>query len=422
MAPRNKQLPMSFNPMAEMLSALSSIIGLNQLLDNFAAKLKEMFGAANVFVVLYEPITDRFVGKMAKGEHTAFLRELTFSRTSNLMKWLSVNRCSLETAQSREIVKFLLEDEQRILREGDIQLCVPLIVGNRLTGAIFMGAKQGANAYPRSEIQVISMLADQSALAIENAVMYELQEDKLKKLFHADKLATVGELAAGAAHEIRNPLTSIRSTVQYLQKELPEGRRDLVAGIIEEVDRIDQVIKGLLSFSRSSELKMEFVDLQELLNQTLLLLESEMRKHSIEVGKDYRSDDSKLYGDPAQLKQVFVNILLNSVQAMPAGGRINLSITTERHQEAGESPVDFHRIEIADSGPGIPAQDIGKIFHPFFTTKDEGTGLGLSIAYGIISKHEGSIDVRSETDGVHRGTTVSIRLPKNHQPSLSRTG
>lgn len=393
----------------EFVKTLHLIVGLEQLLENFSAKLKEMLAAETLYVVLFEPITNRYVGKKAKGAHAEWLAELNFSRTDHLMQWLSVNQVPLEVAKAAAVMQFLSERERALLHKTGTVVVVPLIVINRLTGALFVSQKQNGKAYSSTEIAVLSTLASHSALAIEHALMYQFQEDKLKKIFHADKLATVGELAAAAAHEIRNPLTSIRSTVQYVHKNLPDDKKPLVDGIIEEVDRIDQIIKGLLSFSKSSELHFEYVILEDILNQTLLLLDPEFRKHNIEVDKKFNSPHCRIAADAAQLKQVFLNVILNGVQAMPQGGRITVTISGDgKHADQR----GFACVTIADTGPGIPEKDLAKVFDPFYTTKESGTGLGLSIAYGIISKHGGEIEITSTTEKPNNGTTVMIRLPK----------
>jgi signal transduction histidine kinase len=304
-------------------------------------------------------------------------------------------------------MEFLSETDREVLQQTDTVLVVPLIVLNRLTGVVFVSRKLNSESYSEAEIAFLSMLTDQSALAIEYAMMYQFQEDKLKKLFHADKLATVGELAAGVAHEIRNPLTSIRSTVQYVQKGLSGTKRELVDGIIEEVDRIDRIIHGLLSFSRTSELQMGDVNVKEILDQTLLLLEPELRRYDITVQRRCELPDLQIPADTSQLKQVFLNILLNSIQAMPNGGTI--TITTD---ETIRQKSEFVCVTISDTGPGIPEQDIARVFDPFYTTKETGTGLGLSISYGIVNKHGGEIELESTTEGPTTGTTVTVRLPK----------
>lgn len=397
-------------PPDEFLRALTTIVGLDQLLENFSAKLRESLHVETVYLVLYEPITNRYVGKKAKGVHSAALEYLNFSKNDHLIRWLNVNRTMLELERSPEVVKYFSHHEREILEKTASMLVVPMIVVNRLTGGLFIGRKTNGISFLPDELSRISMLANRSALAIEYALMYQFQEDKLKRLFLADSLATMGELAAGAAHEIRNPLTSIRSTVQYLRKDLPETKRPMMDGIIEEVDRIDRIIQGLLSFSKSSELHLDTIDIRDILNQTLLLLEPEFRKHSIVIQKEFTSSDTYISGDTSQLKQVFLNIILNSTQAMPAGGTISLTIRRI------PAPVDAVEITIGDTGSGIAEENLSRLFDPFYTTKESGTGLGLSISYGIISKHGGEIEIQSTTSGEQKGTTVTIRLP-NIEPS-----
>lgn len=390
----------------EFLKPLSSIVGFDQLVPSLCSKLHEHLNASSVFIVLFEPITNRYVGKDARGIHREMLSEFSFSHTAKLMRWLGVNMTPFDAAHDDEVRRFLVEEERSLLSRARVALVVPLIVVNRLTGALFIGERSDGRPYSQSQLNALVLVANQSALAIEHALMYQFQEDKLRRLFRAESLATMGELAAGAAHEIRNPLTSIRSTVQYLQKEIPEAKRGLVDGIIEEVDRIDAIIKGLLSFSRSSELHVAPVDIGEVISQTLMLLESELRLHSITARWNYRSTQKAVVlGDAAQLKQVFLNILLNGVQAMPEGGNLEISLDDP-------SPgVPTIAIKIRDNGCGIPDTDLPHVFDPFFTNKESGTGLGLSISYGIVGKHGGEIEIASTTEGPDRGTVVTVRLP-----------
>lgn len=391
-------------PLEEFLKSLTYIVDLGQLLDNLLAKLKELTNADTLYVMLFEPITNRYVGKKAKGSTPELLSEFNFSRSDNLVRWLTVNRMPLNVIRQTEVTRFLSKSKQAILEKAHIQIVFPLIVVNRLTGALFCSLKRDHADYTPEEMEMASLLTSQSALAIEHALMYQFQEDKLRRLFHADKLVTVGELAAGAAHEIRNPLTSIRSTVQYLQKDLPAERKVLVEGILEEVDRIDRIIKGLLSFSKLTELNIEVVNLCDIIDQTLLLLEPELRRHGIGVEKEYDHQAAHMMADASQLKQVFLNILLNSIQAMPHGGRLRI----------GAHQSDFHSVsvEVTDTGPGIWEKDLSRVFDPFYTTKEGGTGLGLSISYGIVSKHGGHIELKSVTEGPQTGTTVVVHLPK----------
>ena len=392
----------------EFLRSLNLLVGLEQVLDNLSARFREMLNASAVYMVLFEPVMDTYVGKKAKGGKAERLRDFTFAKADPLIKWLNVNHAVLEVDRQPAIVAFLSDREQTLLRNEKIQLVIPLIVVNRLTGALFVSGKENGEPYLSEEIEFLPLLAGQSALAVEHALMYQFQEDKLRGLFHADKLATVGELAAGAAHEIRNPLTSIRSTIQYLAKELAPDKQPLAVGVIEEVDRIDRIIQGLLTFSRTSELHTAPVIIEDVLTQTLLLLEPELRKHNVEVTRDCRSGDIPIQGDAGQLKQVFLNILLNSIQAMSGGGTVQ--VTTFLEAEGEKNLV----IEVIDTGAGIPAASVQKVFDPFFTTKENGTGLGLSISYGIIGRHGGTISLASRAETPRTGTTVTIRLPRGN--------
>jgi signal transduction histidine kinase len=391
----------------EFLRSITLIPDIDQLLGNFTSKFTEMFAADSVYLVLLEPVTNRYVGRKAKGDKQELLSRFNFSQKDNLIKWLNVNRCPLNVARQEQVVEFLGEGEKELMGEASIQVVLPLVVINRLTGALFVGRVGHGSRYSLDEETMMSTLVSQSALAIEYAMIYQFQEDKLKRLFHADKLVTVGELAAGAAHEIRNPLAAIRSTVQYLQKDLPADKQNLVTGIIEEVDRIDKIIKGLLSFSKTSELHVDSLDLQDVLEQTLSLLDSELKKRNIEVVKQYRLADPRIRGDGPQLKQVFLNVLLNSLQAMEKNGSLSITTSMEPNRQ------NFVTVLFADNGSGIPASVLPRIFDPFYTTKENGTGIGLSISYGIVSRHGGEIQIRSSTDGEEKGTKVAINLPRN---------
>ncbi|HEY9166673.1 MAG TPA: ATP-binding protein [Candidatus Kryptonia bacterium] len=391
----------------EFLRSITLIPDIDQLLGHFTSKFAEMFAADSIYLVLLEPVTNRYVIRRTKGGKPSLVGRFGFLRTDNLIKWLNVNRRPLNVGIQGEVVSFLDAAEQKLLADASIQVVIPLIVINRLTGVLFVGRDNNKRRYSSEEESMMQSLVSQSALAIEYAMIYQFQEDKLKRLFHADKMMTVGELAAGAAHEIRNPLAAIRSTVQYLKKDLAGEKSKLADGIIEEVDRIDKIIKGLLSFSRISELHMEPLELNLVLEQTISLLDLEIKKHNIELVRDFRLADSRIKGDGAQLKQVFLNILLNGIQAMESSGCLSI-ITAESADQSGAIEVS-----VLDTGPGIPQAELARVFDPFYTTKENGTGLGLSISYGIISRHGGEIQIKNGADQKKRGTCVTITLPRD---------
>ncbi len=224
-------------------------------------------------------------------------------------------------------------------------------------------------------------------------------------LMQSQRLASLGKLAAGIAHEINNPLGGILvlSSLVLEDLEKDDPHRDNLQEVIKQTMRCRDIVKGLLQFSRQEEGKMEYVNVNEVLNNTLSLIEKQALFHNINVVKKMEEQIPYILGDNSQLQQVFMNIIFNAVQAMKEVGKLTINIW---HHKKNDMVI----VEISDTGCGIPENLIGHIFDPFFTTKEvgEGTGLGLAIAYGIITRHKGRMDVQSK---VNEGTTVTIKIP-----------
>jgi len=239
----------------------------------------------------------------------------------------------------------------------------------------------------------------------------KLEETHLQ-LASSEKMASLGKLAAGIAHEINNPLGGILiySSLLMEDSEDGDGRRQDLERIVQEATRCKEIVKSLLEFSRQTEPKLEPIDINKAITDGLFFLENQALFHNIEIVKKLDSFLPRVRGNPGQLKQVFMNIIVNAAEAMH--GRGVLTITT------GTSDDDKGiRIDFTDTGEGIPPENLSRIFDPFFTTKavGKGTGLGLSTSYGIIEGHGGRIDVKSM---VGKGTTFRIELPAD----LEQTG
>jgi len=222
-----------------------------------------------------------------------------------------------------------------------------------------------------------------------------------EQLIRADRLAAMGELTAGVAHEVRNPLGVIRASVQLLEEaECDRGRVLEAADVIkQEIDRLDKVIKALLDFGRPSSPTLVLTDVEDVLRDVELFTSRFAKQADVRIAERFRGGLPPVQADPDQLKQVFLNLVTNAVQAMEeTGGAIELRTALEG---------DFVQVTVADSGPGILASNIGKIFDPFFSTRDEGTGLGLTIVHRIIDEHGGHIEVDSGPEG----TTFRVSLP-----------
>ena len=231
-------------------------------------------------------------------------------------------------------------------------------------------------------------------------------DSKQEQLLQSRKLASIGTFSSGIAHELNNPLNNISLTADTLQEEettlSPEERREMVADIIHETERASKIVRNLLDFSREKATRDELVDLPEIIRKTVSLIQNQLSLQYVWVENYIPADLPQVRGDRHNLQQVFLNLLLNALQAMDEGGLIHLEGTAD---ERG-----YVRIEVNDTGRGIPEENLAHVFDPFFTTKPvgQGTGLGLSIAYGIVKKHGGYIEVRSK---VNVGTTFTVYLP-----------
>src|SRR2546428_719496 len=236
----------------------------------------------------------------------------------------------------------------------------------------------------------------------------ELKESQ-NILRRADRLSSLGLLTAGLAHEIRNPLVAIRTFTQLLPEryddaEFREGFQGLA---LKEVDRICGLITDLLSFARPSRPNVAEENLNDVVESITRILETEAKEKSVEITREFSANLPKAWIDREQMKQVFMNLILNAIQAMKEGGSIYILTRPYSKNEGGE-PGQFVQVEIRDTGVGIPEENLDHIFDPFFTSKDEGSGLGLSISHQIVQEHGGYVTVESK---IGAGTSFFINLP-----------
>ncbi|MGH7412187.1 MAG: two-component system sensor histidine kinase NtrB [Candidatus Methylomirabilis sp.] len=246
----------------------------------------------------------------------------------------------------------------------------------------------------------------------------ELQEqtrlllEKETQLRRADRLSALGQLSAGLAHEIRNPLGSIKGAVEILQDDYPAGhpKTEFFAILLKEVNRLNDVLTNFLSFARPVNPHLTPVDVRAVLTALEGLVSGQARGRRVQVFTSFHSGPSRVMADETLLKQAFLNIMLNALEAMPEGGDLAISTrlgsgTAAPH--ADERPEWLETV-FDDTGPGIAEEDLGRIFDPFFTTKKDGTGLGLAITHRIIENHQGTIRVMSQRG---KGTTFVLTLP-----------
>ena len=223
----------------------------------------------------------------------------------------------------------------------------------------------------------------------------------------AERLASIGRLAAGVAHEIRNPLGSLKGFLQYFQRKLPLDAQDktYLSVMIQEVDRLNAVVSNLLEFARPKEPTLEACDVTEILRHALTLLAQDAAAKQARIHRDFPDELPPMRLDRDQITQALLNLLLNAIQAIDAEGEIRVSASVSADSGSME-------ITIGDTGAGIAPDDLPRIFDPFFSTKKQGNGLGLAIAHAIIERHRGEISVESEPG---RGATFRVRLPRSPQ-------
>jgi signal transduction histidine kinase len=279
-------------------------------------------------------------------------------------------------------------------------LCVPLKIHTRVIGLLNVYTAE-RRRFREEEVEFLSALAAQSATAIENARLYQTMLDAQERLRQSERLAALGGMAVGLAHEIRNPLHTMRLLAYAMQKDYPPPSplyRDLEV-IQNEVARLALLVDQCLDVGRPKPPEVKPQKLPEIMEETLLLVVAEANRRGIRLRKSWPPELPRVWVDGAQIKQVFLNVLLNALQAMPSDGTIDVRI---------EADSDTIMTIIRDQGEGIPPEVKAQLFIPFFTTKPGGTGLGLSIAHRIIEGHRGRIRVISHQG---EGTTVRIELP-----------
>ncbi|MEW6410707.1 MAG: ATP-binding protein [Nitrospirota bacterium] len=249
----------------------------------------------------------------------------------------------------------------------------------------------------RDEIRELAERFNELSMRLKKA--RDEMESAHRKMLQTEKLAALGQLSAGIAHELKNPLTSIKMLFQSFIKNPEPSQRDIEV-ITEEINRMDDIITRVLGFSRTESLDLEKTSIVDILRRVIILTRYRTREQRIDLSEGLDTNIPLINVDKAQLEQVFFNLILNAIQAMPQGGKLRVSATLDGNGDL--------RVAIADTGNGIPLQIQDKVFDPFFTTKEDGTGLGLSVAYAIVKAHGGNIWFESLQGN---GTTFFVTLP-----------
>lgn len=244
----------------------------------------------------------------------------------------------------------------------------------------------------------------------------QLEKYHFQQMERADRLASLGEMATGVAHEVKNPLAGISSAISVMADDFPEDdpRRDIFRQILEQIRRLDKTATDLLVFGKPGKPEFAYLDLNDLVKKTLFFVSQHPEARNIHRRKDLARDLPPVWADAKQIQQVVLNISINAIQAMQAGGSLHLSTTAVERR--GQYMV---QLKISDTGKGIPPEELDKIFVPFYTTKTQGTGLGLPICKQLLEQHQGTLSVESR---LGEGTTFTIELPVTAGQALGVEG
>jgi len=390
--------------------SITLIADIDALIPSIVDRIKEIFGTDRVILLHTYPDSNVFSLAFSLGYDPETLTGAHMTQRDRLAKWLLTNETALVVETDQGVMSYLSATEREMLERLDVRVCVPMLALNRLTGMMLLSSTQKDWGMSEEDLNLLMMLLTQASIAFESAYLSQFQRDRMRRLYRAERLATVGQLAASVAHEIRNPMTAIRSTIQYLLREFDDRnpKRDLAQGVIAEVDRIDRIVDGLLSLTRRAEFTPSKISLAQLIGQTLLLIRTQAQEQSIEILCEESPQEAYVMADAAQLKQLALNLVMNAMQAMPNGGRLQIDLNLRSQALGLPGEKDWAVISITDSGCGIPPETLDRVFDPFFTTKPRGTGLGLSTCYAIVKQHNGDIEISSQEN---KGTTVNVRLP-----------
>ena len=442
----------------ELNKAVMTTIDLDRLFHIIltAVTIGDGFGFNRAMLFLYNENTGLIQGMMGVGPDSAedawkvwseiFRHEKTLkdfveekelelpqSKLNEMVKRLrvSIEGTSILGLTVKEEKSFNIKDvshDPRVNQELLSQLhcrafaTAPLMASGKVVGIILVDNIFNDREITDDDIRLLTIFANQAGMAIDNSVLYknlEKAHSQLKeahnKLVHTEKLAALGEMAAGVAHEIRNPLVSIGGFARRLSRKLEDSEESHYVNIIcKEVERLEIILNDILVFAREDPLALGIHNINSIIDDTLQFFINDFNKSNIRVDKEFGEEIEFVEANFHQLKQVFINLFSNARHAMEGGG--TLSIKSYRTEIEGGVVTT---VEISDTGSGIPYNIISNVFNPFFTTKDTGTGLGLAITHKIISTYGGDIEVFNNDEG---GATFVITLPSKKMEQFKKEG
>jgi signal transduction histidine kinase len=385
----------------EMSDSISGIVDLELLLQNIRKALASTLKVQQCSIVIFQH--DGKESSIIKSSGTA-----QFVDVSMLIDALQATRHFRLRRQSRDL---------RVVsafQHNKIALAVPIYFQDEMRGLICLEEKVNGNTFSDEELDVLQTFANQISLAVENARLVQERVELIGRIYQAEKVDSLGQLATTMSHEIKNPLSSIKTIVQVLHENASGEEKQDLNLVVQEIDRLNSILEKLLSFARPAEAIVEHVDVAAIIEDVLSLLRHQARKNNITL--EFKADENVpgIKGKLQSVREIVLNLLLNAIQAQPDGGSVDVHLMNSGSVHAGgilpfsEATKDYLILQVSDQGPGIPDELLEKIYEPFYTSKTVGTGLGLAIVKRNIEALNGKIWAENIYSG---GAEFTVYLP-----------
>jgi signal transduction histidine kinase len=407
----NAQLHAQIKRKALELASLFSVgqvivssLDLSEVLERITQKAVELMEVKLCSLMLLDESGDELSIRAVHGASESYIRKPNLKVADSLLGRVVREKIPLTVEDVRKNPEF--KYSRLASEEGLVSLLsVPMIFQKRVVGLLNVYTAR-PHRFLAEEIELLTALASQSAIAIENARLYESVVSTEEKIRHSERLLILGEIAAEVAHEVRNPLTVIRMLIHSLHEDFDEQdpRKQDTRVIEQKIAQMGHMVDQILQITSQSEPEFQPLDILEVIDDTLTLTRHRLARQKIEFAKHYGRDLPMIYGDRAQLEQALLNLVLNAAQAMPDGGHLSIRTGLKR----GRGKPDALWVTIEDTGVGVPEGMLKEIFKPFYTSRSGGIGLGLSIVQRIIKEHRGTIAVQSK---VGEGACFTLNLP-----------
>ena len=406
----------TYETLSKFSKALATILDLKTLIEEIERTLVAVLGIETVTLYLFDKERGvyRPVTTFGTSPETRDITRLTAD--DKLPRHLAAS----QTILVREEMEHFLGTKEMpplidALRRAKADVCIPFVNKNVLIGFCVLGHRATRQMYSDQDLSLLTMLAQAAAIALDNAMLYEELKRSQSLVRRTDRLRSLETIAGGFAHEVRNPLTSIKTFIQLTpeRKDDPEFIGHFSTVVAEDVARIERLIQEILDYARYMQPKFQEEDVNVIVESCMYFIRIKADSKAVLLNKDLVPDLPPVLLDRQQIKQVLLNLFINAVEAMGDHGG-ELIVRTHRLSKAADDT--WVQIEVTDTGCGISPADLEHIFDPFYTTKHEskereGTGLGLTIVHQIVQEHGGHIEVKSE---IGRGTTFLLNLPAVH--------